>query len=78
MQKWGSLLVLRIPKRLGAHAGLRPDSPVAPSLVDAAPLLEPVLLPPPTLAELLIGVTDENIPGEWDSGPGRGRALEGD
>ena len=31
--------------------------------------------PAPTLAELLRGITDENLPGEWDTGPATGKEV---
>jgi antitoxin MazE len=68
VQKWGNSLALRIPKSFAAEAGLRANSAVELSLVDGTLVVEAVTSQPPTLAELLAGVTDDNVPGEWNTG----------
>ena len=35
--------------------------------------MRPITPPPLTLEDLLRGVTDENLPGEWDTGPAVGK-----
>ncbi len=72
VQKWGNSLALRIPKAFAEEAGLRANSTVELSLVDGALVVQPVA-PPLTLEELLRGVTDDNLPGEWDMGPAAGK-----
>jgi antitoxin MazE len=74
VQKWGNSLALRIPKSYAAEAGLRPNDPVELSLVKGALVVQPIA-PPLTLEELLRGVTEENLPGEWDTGPAAGREV---
>jgi antitoxin MazE len=73
VQKWGNSLALRIPKSFAAEAGLRENAPVELSLVEGKLVVQPVAARPPTLEELLRGVTDENLHGEWDTGPAVGR-----
>ena len=68
VQKWGNSLALRIPKSLAEEAGLRANGAVELSLVDGGLVVQPVAPQPPTLEELLRGVTDDNMPGEWDTG----------
>ena len=75
VQKWGNSLALRIPKSFAAEAGLREDAPVELSLVQGKVVIRPIAPEPPTLDELLRGVTDENLHGEWDTGPAVGREL---
>jgi antitoxin MazE len=75
VQKWGNSLALRIPKSFAQEAGLRANGAVKLSLVGGALVVQPVAPEPPTLAELLRGVTDENIPGEWDTGPATGKEV---
>jgi antitoxin MazE len=75
VQKWGNSLALRIPKSFAEEAGLRANSAVELSLVDGSLLVQPVFPESPTLEELLLGVTDENVPGEWDTGPARGKEV---
>ncbi len=75
IQKWGNSLALRIPKSFAAEAGLRANDPVELSLVEGALVIQPMAPPPPTLEELLRGVTDDNLPGEWDTGPAVGKEV---
>jgi antitoxin MazE len=44
-------------------------------LVKGKLLIEPLPPEPLTLDELLRGVTDENLHGEWDTGPAVGREV---
>jgi antitoxin MazE len=69
VQKWGNSLALRIPKSFAEEAGLRANSAVELSLVDGGLVVQSIRPPAPTLEELLRGVTDDNIPGEWNTGP---------
>ena len=71
--KWGNSLALRIPKSLAAEAGLAEDTAVELSLVEGKLILQPLAQPAPMLDDLLRGVTDENLHGEWDTGPAVGR-----
>jgi antitoxin MazE len=73
VQKWGNSLALRIPKAFAAEAGLRADDAVELSLIGGALVVKAVKPPAPTLAELLRGITDDNLPGEWDTGPAAGK-----
>jgi antitoxin MazE len=73
VQKWGNSLALRIPKSFAEEARLREDSPVELSLADGKLVVQALAEAPLTLDELLRGVTDENIPSEWDTGPAVGR-----
>ena len=73
VRKWGNSLALRHPLSFAAEARLAEDTPVELSLIDgklAIQLLTPLR---PTLDELLAGVTDDNLHGEWDTGPAVGR-----
>ncbi len=72
-QKWGNSLALRIPKPFAEQIGLRANTPVDLSVVDGALVVRPIAPQPPTLEELLRGVTDDNLPGEWHTGPATGR-----
>lgn len=69
VQKWGNSLALRIPKTFAEEAGLHPNAAVELSLVDGALVVQSIVPPPLTLEELLSGVTNDNLPGEWDTGP---------
>lgn len=73
VQKWGNSLALRIPKSLAVDAGLREDSPVELSLAGNTLTVQSLAPESFTLENLLQGVTDQNIHGEWDTGPAVGK-----
>jgi antitoxin MazE len=75
VQKWGNSLALRIPKAFAHEAGLLADTLVELSLVRGKLVVEPILPQAPTLEELLRGVTDQNLPGEWDTGRSVGKEV---
>jgi antitoxin MazE len=75
VQKWGNSLALRIPKTFAVEAGLSADSAVELSLVKGALIVRPITPQPLTLDELLRGVTDENLHGEWETGPAVGKEV---
>jgi antitoxin MazE len=75
VQKWGNSLALRIPKSFAEEAGLHADAAVELSLEGGRLVIQPIAPPPLTLDQLLRGITDENLPGEWDTGPAVGREV---
>jgi antitoxin MazE len=75
VQKWGNSLALRIPKAFAVEAGLSPNAAVQLSVVKGALVVRSVAPEAPTLEELLRGVTDENLPGEWQTGPAVGKEV---
>lgn len=75
IQKWGNSLALRIPKSLALEARLQENAAIELSLVDGKLVIEPAAPPPPTLEDLLRGVTKENLHAAWETGPAVGREL---
>jgi antitoxin MazE len=75
VQKWGNSLALRIPKSFAAEAGLRANAAVELSLVEGTLVVRPLPTQPLRLDELLRGITDDNRPEEWDTGPAVGREV---
>jgi antitoxin MazE len=75
VQKWGNSLALRIPKSFAAEAGLHADAAVELSLVGGTLVVQAIAPQPLTLDQLLRGITDENLPGEWDTGPAVGKEV---
>jgi antitoxin MazE len=75
VQKWGNSLALRIPKAFAEEAGLHADAAVELSLVEGKLVVQPITPPPLTLDQLLGGITDENLPGEWNTGPAVGKEV---
>jgi antitoxin MazE len=75
VQKWGNSLALRIPKSFAVEAALHVDAAVELSLVEGAIIIRPIKTGPLNLADLLSGITKDNIPVEWNTGPAVGREL---
>ena len=75
VQKWGNSLALRIPKAVAEDAGFREDTPVDVSVVKGKLIVRALRRKRPTLKQLLREVTDENLHGEWDTGPAVGREV---
>ena len=75
VQKWGNSLALRIPKSFAEEAGLHEDAAVELSLAEGRLVVRPILPQPLTLEELLRCITDENLPGEWDTGSAVGKEV---
>jgi antitoxin MazE len=75
VRKWGNSLALRIPKSFAAEAGLADETPVELSVVKGKLVVQSLAPECPPLDELLRGVTDDNLHGEWDTGPAVGREV---
>jgi antitoxin MazE len=75
IQKWGNSLALRIPKAFADDAGLRENARVELSLSGGKLIVKALTEEPITLSELLKGVTDDNLHGEWDTGPAVGKEI---
>ena len=75
VQKWGNSLALRIPKSFAVEARLGEDTPVELSLVEGKLVIQPLARESLSLDELLRGVTEQNLHGEWDTGPAVGREV---
>src|SRR4030067_243208 len=66
IHKWGNSLAVRTPKAFATEAGLDANSPVEISLVEGQLVIAPVAASPPTLDDLLAGITQENLHSEVD------------
>jgi len=75
IQKWGNSLALRIPNAFAREIGLEQGAPVEVTLRQGKLVIEPVEEPPLSLAQLLKGVTDENLHDEVDTGPAVGKEI---
>jgi antitoxin MazE len=75
IQKWGKSLALRIPNSFAEEAGLHANAAVELSLEHGRLVIQPITPQPLTLEQLLRGVTDENRPGEWNTGPAVGKEV---
>ena len=75
IQKWGNSLALRIPKSFAIEAGLCENTPVDLSVTEGKLVVQPDSEEPLCLDRLLAEITDENLHGEWDTGPMVGKEI---
>ena len=75
IQKWGNSLALRIPKSFAIEAGLCEDTAVDLSVTEGKLVVQPDSEEPLCLDRLLAEITDENLHGEWDTGPMVGKEI---
>ncbi len=75
IQKWGHSFALRIPKSMALELKLGPDSPIEIKVEDERIVISPVLQPEYSLAELLGGITPQNLHAEVDSGGPAGNEV---
>ena len=73
IRRWGNSLAVHIPKSFALEARLKPDGLVDVTVADGKLVVAPITEPRITLDELLARVTDDNLHGEVDTGPARGR-----
>ena len=69
VQKWGNSLAVRIPRSIAADAHLQETTRVDLAVVDGKIVISSVPRPRFELAELLEGVTNENLHPEVFVGP---------
>jgi antitoxin MazE len=74
IQKWGNSLALRIPKSFAIEAGLCENTAVELSVTEGKLVVQPHE-EPLSLDRLLAKITDENLHGEWDTGPTVGKEI---
>ena len=75
VQKWGNSLALRIPRSFAAEARLQENTAVELSLVDGKLIVHAFASEPLSLEELLRGVTEQNLHGEWHTGSPLGKEV---
>jgi antitoxin MazE len=75
VQRWGNSLALRIPKAFAQDVGIEEDSPVEISVAGRDLVISPRAPRPFTLAQLLEGITDENLHEEIPTGPALGKEV---
>jgi len=73
IQKWGNSLAVRIPKAFADEMKVAENASIQMMMREGALLITPVEEPKWNLEELLGGVTEENIHGEWETGPASGK-----
>jgi antitoxin MazE len=75
IKKWGNSLALRIPKSFALNANLRQDELVDLSIDKEKIIITPVGEKEYSLDELLEGVSEGNLHGEFDTGVPVGKEI---
>ncbi len=68
IKKWGNSLALRIPKSFALNANLRQNELVDISIDKEKIIITPIGKKEYSLDELLEGVSEDNLHGEFDTG----------
>ena len=71
--KWGNSLAVRLPKAFADEMNLADNASIRMMLKEGALIIIPDREPKSNLEELLAGVTEENIHGEWETGGPTGK-----
>ena len=71
VQKWGNSLAVRIPSAFAQEVRVDENSNVELSVRNGQLIITP-LLAEDSLEHLLAGITDENLHGEFETGPAVG------
>jgi antitoxin MazE len=75
IKKWGNSLALRIPKSFALNAKLRQDELVDLSIDKEKIIIAPIGEKGYLLDELLEGVSENNLHGEFDTGAPIGKEI---
>lgn len=74
VSRWGNSLAVRLPRQVAESAGLGEGTSVEIDVVDGVVRVSPTR-PSYSLADLLAGVTPENLPESFDDRPQGGELL---
>jgi antitoxin MazE len=75
IKKWGNSLALRIPKSFALNANLRQDELVDISVDKERIIIIPIGKKKYSLNDLLAGVSEDNLHGEFDTGAPVGKEI---
>jgi len=75
VQKWGNSLALRIPKSFALNMDIKQNEFVDLSIGDGKLIITPITEKEYSLKELLAGVSEDNLHGEFDTGTPVGKEL---
>jgi len=75
IKKWGNSLALRIPKSFALNANLRQDELVDISVDKERIIITPIGEKEYSLDDLLAGVSENNLHGEFDTGAPVGKEI---
>lgn len=72
LQKWGNSLAVRIPKAFTDEMNIGENASIQMAMKNGALVITPIRENCWSLNALLSGVTQENKPGEWETGDRQG------
>ena len=75
IKKWGNSLALRIPKSFALNANIRQDELVDISIDKERIIIIPIGKKDYSLNDLLAGVSEDNLHGEFDTGDPVGKEI---
>jgi antitoxin MazE len=75
VQKWGNSLALRIPKSFALNMNIKQNELVDLSIGDGKLIITPIHEKEYSLKELLAGISEDNLHGEFDTGTPVGKEL---
>ncbi len=75
IKKWGNSLALRIPKSFALNANLRQNELVDISIDKEKIIITPISKKEYSLDDLLEGVSEDNLHGEFDTGVPLGKEI---
>lgn len=75
VQKWGNSLALRIPKSFALNMDIKQNEFVDLSIGNGKLIITPITEKEYSLKELLAGVSEDNLHGEFDTGIPVGKEL---
>ncbi len=75
IQKWGNSLALRIPKAFALNVNIKQNELVDLSVNDGEIIIKPIIQKEFSLKELLDGISEDNLHGEFDTGAPEGKEV---
>ena len=75
IQKWGNSLALRIPKAFALNINIKQNELVDLSVNDGEIVIKPIIQKEFSLKELLDGISENNLHGEFETGAPEGKEV---
>jgi antitoxin MazE len=75
IQKWGNSLALRIPKSFALNVNIKQNELVDLTVDKGKIVIKPIAQKEYSLEELLEGVSEDNLHGEFDTGAPTGKEI---
>ena len=75
IQKWGNSLALRIPKAFALNVNIKQNELVDLSVNKGEIVIKPIVQKEYSLKELLDGISEDNLHGEFNTGAPAGKEV---